>query len=206
MRRPPRQDALGRRQTILHPGCCRPKAACLGGSPLERGVRPHWRPSLRRFGLPKGCHASGRKARRTFPSPPAGPFPPPRPLRPKRAGGCPAAGSTDWLCDLASRLGTSRSALPLAGHQAWCRACSSALDREHTWLPLCWPRPGRAFRGARTAASCTGFRATAACACWFVGSPEQDAAHSLTNWLSSSRPDATGLKLWAVSQLKCNAG
>ena len=43
LRRPTRQDALGRQQTIYISGCCRPKAACLGGSPLERGVRPHSR-------------------------------------------------------------------------------------------------------------------------------------------------------------------
>ena len=43
LRRPTRQDALGRQPTMsLRPGC-RPRAACLGGSPLERGVRPHSR-------------------------------------------------------------------------------------------------------------------------------------------------------------------
>jgi hypothetical protein len=42
LRRPARQDAFGRQPTMgaCDPGC-RPKAACLVGSPLERGVRPH---------------------------------------------------------------------------------------------------------------------------------------------------------------------
>jgi hypothetical protein len=47
LRRPARQDAFGRQPTMgaCDPGC-RPKAACLVGSPLERGVRPHAEPPL----------------------------------------------------------------------------------------------------------------------------------------------------------------
>jgi hypothetical protein len=45
LRRPPRQDALAPRRTMEPATALRgAKVACLGGSPLERGVRPHSMP------------------------------------------------------------------------------------------------------------------------------------------------------------------
>ena len=46
-------------QQIIFPGCCAAKAACLVGSPLERGVRQHIAQMLKRGAIAKPYHSCG---------------------------------------------------------------------------------------------------------------------------------------------------